>query len=108
MSTKPLPSAPPSSPSRPRTKRCSFSLPAHLVSDLVFISETMGVSQSAILSQIAGDSISALSGLLRGAGSDLSSPDVVRRLRGDSVRFVQDEVSKFMSQIGEGASHDSH
>ena len=107
MTKKLLPSGSSSPPSRPRTKRCSFSLPSHLVSELAFLSEAMGVSQSAILSQIAGDSISALSSLIRGSGSDLSSPDVVRRLRGDSVRFVQDEVSKFMSQIGEVASHDS-
>lgn len=92
----------------PGTKRCSFSLPSKVASDLVFLSEAMGVSQSAILSQIAGESISAMSALLRSAGSDLSSPEVVRRLRGESVQYVQDEVSRFMSKVGEAPAHDSH
>jgi hypothetical protein len=83
----------------PGTKRCSFSLPTKIASDLAFLSETMGVSQSALLSQIAGESITMLSDLLRSAGSDLSSPEVVKRLRGESVALIQREVSSYLSSM---------
>jgi hypothetical protein len=88
----------------PRSKRCSFSLPSDIASDLAYLSGVMGVSQSALLSQIAGDSIRMMSRLLRDAGGDLSSPDVVKRLRGDSVRFIQKEVSQFMNALHVGDS----
>lgn len=92
-------------PKVPGTKRCSFSLPTHIATDLAYLSETMGVSQSALLSQIAGDSIVMMSELLRSAGSDLSSPEVVKRLRGDSVKFIEREVSHFFEALGDGGSH---
>lgn len=86
-------------PARHRSKRCSFSLPSDIASDLAYLSGVMGVSQSALLSQIAGDSIRMLSDLLRNAGGDLSSPDVVKRLRGDSIQFIEKEVSQFMEAL---------
>lgn len=89
----------------PGTKRCSFSLPTKIASDLAFLSETMGVSQSALLSQIAGESITMLSDLLRSAGSDLSSPEVVKRLRGESVALIQREVSSYLSSMDKVGSH---
>lgn len=87
------------------TKRCSFSLPTQIVSDLAYVSATMGVSQSALLSQIAGESISMMAQLLRSVGSDLSAPDVIKRLRGESVHFIEKEVSHFMSALDELDSH---
>jgi hypothetical protein len=89
----------------PGTKRCSFSLPTKIASDLAFLSDTMGVSQSALLSQIAGESITMLSDLLRSAGSDLSSPEVVKRLRGESVALIQREVSSYLSSMDKVGSH---
>lgn len=89
------------------TKRCSFSLPTKIASDLAYVSESMGVSQSALLSQIAGESIVMMADLLRSAGSDLSSPDVIKRLRGESVQFIEKEVSHFMSVLDEFDSHAS-
>lgn len=92
-------------PKIPGTKRCSFSLPTKIASDLAFLSDTMGVSQSALLSQIAGGSITMLSDLLRSAGSDLSSPEVVKRLRGESVALIQREVSSYLSSMDKVGSH---
>jgi hypothetical protein len=92
-------------PKIPGTKRCSFSLPTKIASDLAFLSDTMGVSQSALLSQIAGESITMLSDLLRSAGSDLSSPEVVKRLRGESVALIQREVSSYLSSMDKVGSH---
>lgn len=89
----------------PGTKRCSFSLPTKIASDLAYVSESMGVSQSALLSQIAGESIVMMADLLRSAGSDLSSPEVIKRLRGESVQFIEKEVSHFMSVLDEFDSH---
>jgi cob(I)alamin adenosyltransferase len=89
----------------PGTKRCSFSLPTKTASDLAYVSDCMGVSQSALLSQIAGDSISMMASLLRSSGSDLSSPEVIKRFRGESVQFIEKEVSQFMSTLDELDSH---
>lgn len=94
-----------SKPKIPGTKRCSFSLPTKIASDLAYVSESMGVSQSALLSQIAGESIVMMADLLRSAGSDLSSPEVIKRLRGESVQFIEKEVSHFMSVLDEFDSH---
>lgn len=93
-------------PKIPGTKRCSFSLPTKIASDLAYVSESMGVSQSALLSQLAGDSIVMMADLLRSVGSsDLSSPEVIKRLRGESVQFIEKEVSQFMSALDELDSH---
>lgn len=94
-----------SKPKIPGTKRCSFSLPTKIASDLAYVSESMGVSQSALLSQIAGESIVMMADLLRSVGSDLSSPEVIKRLRGESVQFIEKEVSHFMSVLDEFDSH---
>lgn len=94
----------------PGFKRCSFSLPSNVAADVASVSEAMGVSQSALVAQVLGDTISSMRELLSmsvPAGADTSSPEVMRRLRGDSVQFVQDRVSAFMDILdGMGDEHE--
>ena len=86
----------------PGFKRCSFSLPVGVAADIEFVSSAMGLSQSAFVAQVLGETVSGIRELLAIScvgDSDLDSPDVVRRLRGGSVQFVQDKVSEFMGQL---------
>jgi len=83
-------------------RRCSFSVPNQVADDLAFVSGHLGVSQSALLTELLADPVAGMADLLRrAAGEDLTKPDVVRRFRGESINYVQSAVSDFMHQLSD-------
>lgn len=83
-------------------RRCSFSVPKQVADDLAYVSGLMGVSQSALLSELISDPVAGMADMLRTTvGQDLAKPDVARRLRGESINYVQNAVSEFMHQLSD-------
>ncbi len=83
-------------------RRCSFSVPKQVSDDLTYVSGLMGVSQSALLSELIAEPVASMAYMLRSTmGQDLTKPDVARRLRGESISYVQTAVSEFMHQLSD-------
>lgn len=73
-------------------RRCTMSLPSDLVEKLDKLSALVGISRSALVAELLGESVDVLDSLLQVAA--VPSPENLRRLRGDSARVVQEKVSK--------------
>lgn len=73
-------------------RRCTMSLPSDLVDKLDKLSALVGVSRSALVAELLGESVDVLDSMLQVAA--VPSPENLRRLRGDSARVVQEKVSK--------------
>lgn len=73
-------------------RRCTMSLPSDLVEKLDKLSALVGVSRSALVAELLGESVDVLDSMLQFAA--VPSPENLRRLRGDSARVVQEKVSE--------------
>jgi hypothetical protein len=83
-------------------RRCTFSVPRQVADDLAYVSSLLGVSQSALLSELLSEPVAGMADLLRSTvGEDLGKPEVARRLRGDSINYVQHAVSEFMHRLSD-------
>lgn len=72
-------------------RRCTMSLPSDLVEKLDKLSALVGISRSALVAELLGESVDVLDSMLQVAA--VPSPENLRRLRGDSARVVQEKVS---------------
>lgn len=73
-------------------RRCTMSLPSDLVEKLDKLSALVGVSRSALVAELLGESVDILDSMLQVAA--VPSPENLRRLRGDSARVVQEKVAE--------------
>lgn len=73
-------------------RRCTMSLPSDLVEKLDKLSACVGISRSALVAELLGESVDILDSMIQAAA--VPSPENFHRLRGDSVRVVQEKVSK--------------
>ena len=73
-------------------RRCTMSLPSDLVEKLDKLSALVGVSRSALVAELLGESVDILDSMLQVAA--VPSPENLRRLRGDSTRVVQEKVAE--------------
>lgn len=73
-------------------KRCTMSLPADLVSQLDKLSTLAGISRSALVAELLAEPVGVLDRMI--SVDNLPEPDGLRRLRGDSMAYVQDKVSE--------------
>jgi len=74
-------------------KKISMSLPSALLDDLQYLSGRLGVSRSALMSEILGEAVPTLAELFRAVPED-ASPDEARRLRGASVEIVRERLAE--------------
>lgn len=74
-------------------KKISMSLPSALLDDLQYLSGRLGVSRSALMSEILGKAVPTLAALFRVVPED-ASPDEARRLRGASVEIVRERLAE--------------
>jgi len=74
-------------------KKISMSLPSALLDDLQYLSGRLGVSRSALMSEILGEAVPTLAELFRTVPED-ASPDEARRLRGASVEIVRERLAE--------------
>lgn len=81
-------------------KRVSVSMPIQLADDLDYISRRLGVSRSGLVSQmlLAGD-ISSLRTLLDHIPENPTEGDL-KRFRGDSKAYIEDQLSKLQQMQG--------
>jgi hypothetical protein len=81
--------------------RATFSLPAPLAKDLNEVAKRMGVSQSALLSELLAGPIAAMREVMDQLPAIGASGDDVKRARGKSVDLIRGAVREAMDLVGE-------
>jgi hypothetical protein len=85
-----------------RVKKVSLSVPASVASDLTKVSQAMGVSRSALASELLGSVLTDLKVIMSSSGVGLPAVpdgDTVRRARGASLELIQGRVSDLQRQF---------
>jgi len=74
--------------------RTSLSIPDNVLSDLTFVSSRMGVSKSALITEILVENLQDLKTMFEGLPPDPDFTDelVLKRLRGASIEVVKDRI----------------
>lgn len=83
-----------------KTTKISVSLPAQLVEDLDYLSERMGVSRSAVIAEVLGESIADARRLMELVPPNPTVGDVLR-MRGASEEVIRQRLSSL-----QGIAHD--
>lgn len=86
-------------------RRCSFSIPRGTWEDLVYVSERMGITRSALVTEMLENSVSDMRTLLEMTPKKPTPADV-KRLRGASVDFVKAEFQEVMEKLGHGVKYE--
>lgn len=73
-------------------KRVSFTLPDQVLDDLTYVSRRVGVSRSAVLSEVIGPAFSEMRRLLEDI-RDVSDSEEAVRLRGKSAALVEKRIA---------------
>jgi hypothetical protein len=81
-------------------KRINLSLPPEMYRDLVFVAQRMGISASSLIYNISHDAIEHMAGIMRQVPESGDTDAVVKRLRGDSVSYIQDQYESLMGEMG--------
>ena len=79
-------------------KRLSLSVPLDLAADLDYVHRRIGVSKSALVSELLSPGLRDVRLLLESLPDD-PTPDDLVRLRGASADLVADRVDRYQSQI---------
>jgi len=74
------------------------SIPAPLLDDLQYLSARLGVSRSALISELLGDTVPVVADLLRMHPAD-DSPDELRRFRGASIDVIRGRIAELQSAV---------
>jgi len=85
-----------------KVKKVSLSVPASVAADLAKVSQVMGVSRSALASELLGSVLTDLKVILRSSTAPLppaADGDTVRRARGASLELIQGRVSELQRQF---------
>lgn len=80
--------------------RVTLSLPRELAADLGYLSRRMGVSKSALVSELVQEA-SALAEILRELPEDGVTEEQLIRARGRSLQLVHDRVASARAAFGE-------
>lgn len=84
------------------TKRLNLSMPADQYRELLFVARTLGVSASSLVVQVMGDSIHHMASVLGQVQAGEGTPSLVRRLRGESIGYIQSQYHQLLSELNEG------
>lgn len=82
-----------------KLSRVTFTFPPSLVDDLAFVSGRVGVSRSALVSDVLGQPLADLRRLLEAVPPSPSPADVLR-LRGDSEVLIEARLSELRAALG--------
>lgn len=74
-------------------KKISVSISAPLVDDLQYLSARLGVSRSALITELLGEALPALASVLRMVPEG-ASPEEAKRLRGASVGVIRARLAE--------------
>ena len=83
-----------------KTAKISVSLPADVVDNLNYMSHRLGVSRSAIISEMLGESLSDAVRLVKLIPPNPTPADVLR-MRGDSEELVRQRLASLASMDGD-------
>lgn len=78
-------------------RRCTMSLPSDLVDKLDKLSAVAGISRSALVAGLLGESVDVLDAMIRVSVDP--SPEGLRRFRGESVNIVNDKVASLRTLL---------
>jgi hypothetical protein len=84
---------------RPVFYRATFSLPAPLARDISHLAKRLGVSQSAMLTELLTEPILAMREVIDAIPQVGVTPDDVKRARGKSVALIRDVVQHAQSLL---------
>lgn len=76
-----------------QAKKISVSIPSPLLDDLQYLSARLGVSRSALITELLGDALPVVVGLLKMVPEG-ASPDEAKRFRGASVDIIRERVAE--------------
>jgi hypothetical protein len=76
-----------------QAKKISVSIPSPLLDDLQYLSARLGVSRSALITELLGEALPVVAGLLRMVPEG-ASPDEAKRFRGASVNIIRERVAE--------------
>lgn len=87
--------------------RATFSLPAKLAQDINRLAKRMGVSQSALLTELLSDPIDAMCDVIDQLPTVGATPDDVKRAKGKSLALIKDVVQQAQTLIADELADDS-
>jgi len=76
------------------TVRTSFSIPRELYDELGEASETLGITKSAIVSQILSQGVSAILAVAKHIPKE-NTPEELKRFRGKSGEVIEEKLRQF-------------
>jgi hypothetical protein len=79
---------------KPLCYRATFSLPAELARNINRLAKRMGVSQSALLTELLTEPIDAMCGVIDEIPTAGATPDDVKRAKGKSIALIRDVVQQ--------------
>lgn len=81
--------------------RTSMSLPAEFIRDLNYVSKRMGITKSALLTQVAQEGVSELAKLFSQLPEDPTefTEEKRQRLRGDSILQIEQRYKEVQDQL---------
>ena len=85
--------------SKSNAKRINLSLPPEMYEDLVFVAQKMGISASSLIYNISHDAIEHMASIMRQLPESGGTDAVAKRLRGDSVSYIQEQYENLMGEI---------
>jgi hypothetical protein len=80
-------------------KRINLTVPLAMYDDILYVSGRLGVSASSLFYQMTRDSVHHMATVLRKLPPGSDNETVVRRLRGDSVAYIDQRYSDLMAAM---------
>lgn len=80
------------------TRRVTLTLPVTLVQDADYVAGRLGITRSALLSEVITDTLSPLSSMLSSL-PDQPTPSDIKRLKGASVVYIKEQVTNALEQL---------
>lgn len=90
----------------PATKRLNLSIPSEQYQELLYVARTLGVSASSLVVQLMGDSVHHMATIMRQVKPGEATASTVRRLRGESIGYIQEQYHHLLTELDQGLSND--
>jgi hypothetical protein len=90
--------------SKPKTFRINLSVPPEFYKELTYVSKRLGVSSSSLIYNISHDAVGHMSSVLHQVPESGGSDAIIKRLRGESINYIEQQYSDLMSSVEEDRS----
>jgi hypothetical protein len=80
-------------------KRINLTVPLAMYDDILYVSGRLGVSASSLFYQMTRDSVHHMATVLREIPHGTDEETAVKRLRGDSVAYIDQQYSALMAVL---------